>query len=255
MRQLNIFWGDSKGKVIIALCAFWLIALSHLHGAIFIWQPMLAVVGSVLLDLVVQRIYGYTLRFSLSSVISGLIIGLVGNPNFGPLPTLVAVFLAILSKHVLRKTAHVHIFNPAVFGLLMSSIIFRIPVGWWVVSWGSVSGLVVAICMFGVLRPLRSVQLVMCFIFFYWIGNIWILGFDNARRLLVDGTMLFFSFVMLPEPVTSLVGKKWSVGFSSLVGLLVFLLGLIPVYRGDPLLTALLLGNAVGFFWIRAKKY
>src|SRR3989338_5663899 len=47
---------------------------------------------------------------------------------------LLAAVLAISSKYIL-KLGPKHIFNPAAFGLLTSSIITGTPVAWWGASW------------------------------------------------------------------------------------------------------------------------
>lgn len=71
VKSFHLWWADSRGKVIVVLLALWLVSLvNHFQVSLAI-NVLLAVIASSLLNP------------SLSSVVTGLLIGLIFDPTAG----------------------------------------------------------------------------------------------------------------------------------------------------------------------------
>src|SRR3989338_3053753 len=66
-----------------------------------------------------------------------------------------------------------------------------------------------------------------------------------SKNFFLYPTVLFFTLVMLPEPMTTPYIKKYQVIFVVFVSIISFLIS--SFFAGDPLITALLLGNIIFF--------
>lgn len=244
MEKIRIWWATSRGKVIAMLLVLWLGAIVYHIEASRVLTPIVAVASSILFDLIVSYIRKRQWAFTLSTTVTGLLIGLVIDPTSGVVPILFASLLASVSKQVIGVGDHRHIFNPAAFGLLVSSVVFDIPVAWWGASWGIAPVIIIAVGTVFVLRKLHRLWMTGTFLLVY-------LLITKSLTLTIDGTVFLFAFVMLPEPVSSPSGKIWRYGWGALVGVLVALQNSFPVFTVDPLLFALLAANLMGFFFIR----
>lgn len=240
---MRIWWADSRGKVVVVLLILWMAALIHEFQTNFITVPFLAIFLSVCLDLILGKLTRGHARFSLSSLVTGLLIGLIFDPTAGVGPIGVATLVASLSKHILKLPSSKHIFNPAAFGILIASFLFDRPVAWWGASWGFFPLLILSVGMLPALYQLRREWIPVTFLVVYF--------FNSSLRLTLDGTVFLFAFVMLPEPITSVGRGLWRYGWGILVGVIVAVLGFFRFAAADPLLTALLLANIVTYTLIR----
>ncbi len=218
--DLKPYWADSRGKVIVVLLVLWIVSLANHFQINLVLNVLLAVFASSILNP------------SLSSIVTGLLIGLIFDPMAGVLPVLVACILARIGKHK-------HIFNPAAFGIMFSSLIFNRPVAWWGAAWGMLPVAIIAVGMLPILWRLRRQWMPLTFFIIYMAAT--------SLRLTIDGTVFLFAFVMLPEPKTSPVQGKWSLGWGILVGFLVLAQSFFGITLADPLLLALLVANTIGF--------
>lgn len=207
-----------------------------------------------------------------SAWVSGLILALVMNPD-GPFWLAIAApILASASKHLLRF-GRKHVFNPAAFALVLSGGLFPSAsvVSWWGTSWGTIPLALIAVSGMVTIFRVKRWKTWLTFFPLFIIGGSLLLSLvspiDHAslpsslRRTLLDGTIWFFSTVMLIEPVTTayqpLGVRTW---FGAGVAVLIFLtsaatfsshflsLFLSPLLvrtllAADPLLFSLLLGN------------
>lgn len=249
--DVKIFWADSRGKVIAVLVVLWLATLVHEFRVVFVTGVAIAVVASVALDSLIIWLRKKTVEVSLSSVVTGLLIGLIFDPYAGIVGILVACVIASFSKAYLGRGNHQHIFNPAALGIVGSSLLFGRSVAWWGVAWGMVPVGIIAIGMLPVLWKLRRLLLPITFLLVYFVVNFTHGTVVSAMRLTIDGTVFLFAFVMLPEPKTAPIRGVWVWGWGVLVGLLVFIQSLLGIGAGDPLLLALLAANLCGFLFIR----
>lgn len=232
MQKLQGFWADSRGKVIAVLLLLWL-------GSLHVVAPIPALLGMLLSDAMVSR------HITLSTIVTGLLIGLIFNPTAGIIPIITACFLASLSKNIIRIGPHNHVFNPAAFGIIAASLLFNRPVSWWGASWGIVPVIVLAIGMTPVLWKLKRFFMPVTFLAVYFLVT-------RSFPLLFDGTVFLFAFIMLPEIKTSPGIGFWQYVWGVLVGGLVALGTIFQISFTDPLLLALLVANLVGF--ILTKK-
>ncbi len=137
--------------------------------------------------------------FLSAAIVSGLIIALLNSPRNSLMEMFFIVIIAIASKHFLKLNGR-HIFNPAAFGLFFGSLLFKTPVAWWGISTSSIV-MSVLLILTGYVSIFRSRKLNIILSFFI-IYNV--LAFVLTRQLnIFDPTVIFFTLVMLPEPMTS----------------------------------------------------
>lgn len=134
--------------------------------------------------------------FLSGAIVTGIIIAMLNSPKNSWLETIFIIFLAIASKHFI-KIQNRHIFNPAAFGLFFGSFIFRTPLSWW-----AVSSVFLPLLFFpGYVSIFRSRKLNIILSFFV-VYNL--LTFFIIKRInFFDPVIIFFTLVMLPEPMTS----------------------------------------------------
>lgn len=241
-----MFWADSRGKVAVVLVLLWLASLMHQLRVSAILFPLLAIAGSYALDAFLSRLRWGSWPFSLSSLVTGLLIGLIVDPtSVTVLAT--AVVAASLSKHFLGFGRQKHIFNPAALGIVLSSGLFHRPVAWWGATWGMVPVLIIFFGMIVPLRQLRRLWMPTSFLFVYGIALMIVSGAESALKLTFDPTIFLFAWVMLAEPITAPNRGFWRYGWGVLVAILVIVQQVFSISWSDPLLTALLLANGVGY--------
>lgn len=214
------------------------------------------------LDLLLVKLRNIKLFVPSAALVSGSIIGLLYNPKLFIYCFLVTVVLTVFSKHFIR-VGRKHIFNPAAFGLLLGSIIFSNDISWWAVSFQQpkVQNIFLLFSLLLLFLPgyisglkMRRYKTIISFYAAYYVMSY----FFTKNIALFDPTVLFFSLVMLPEPMTSPSKNVHQILFGSFVGVMSFLISfpassfqllfsrLIP----DPLIGALLIGNLL-FFRLR----
>lgn len=246
MRQ---FWADSRGKVIVILLILWVASLIHQFRLVYVGQPVVAMVACVIFDWFFTYLRMRRSTFSLSSVITGFLIGLILDPSAGLAAILAASLAAAISKQWLGRGGHKHIFNPAAFGITVSSLLFRQPVGWWAAAWGITPVAIIGIGMTPVLWKLRRLWMPLTFLSVYFTSMVLFAGSESAVLLTIDGTVFLFSFIMLAEPITSIGKGMWRYGWGLVVGALVIIETVVGFSWGDPFLNALLGANVIGFLF------
>lgn len=229
---------------------------------------ILAVGCSILFDLAFLSIRKIKLFIPYAAIVSGLIIGLLTNPQAAWYQIASICALAMAGKNFLRFSGR-HVFNPAGAGLLFAGILFHQTVSWWGVSFqtittqfslSSLSYFIILFLPFFV-SGLRMRRFASIFAFLITYSVISLIFLPHAFSLqtffvmLLDPTVLYFSFVMLPEPMTSPVNPKRQVMYGIIIALIVAAVsypainsalstkGLLP----DPFIEALLVGNLVFF--------
>lgn len=244
---------DSRGKVILVLLAVWFTALIHDFTWLKLIYPAISVLTIVLSEAVIIRLRSGNNFFSLSSIVTGLLIGLILDPAGSPWLILAACFFAVIDKQFLRFDIHHHAFNPAAFGIVVSAQLLSGNVAWWAVSWGILPVIILGFGLSWVLRQLHRIFLPITFLLVYFLINLFRTGPLDSFRLIFDGTVFLFAFIMLPEPMTALARGKWQYFWGLSVGVWLFLLTKIDLPVIDPLLAALLIMNLLGFLWSRRR--
>ena len=246
MNPLRIWWADTRGKVVFTLIVLYIGSLINQFEMIHLTQPFITVGVVAFFDYAISLIRHKKGIITLSSVVTGLLIGLIFDESAGLVPLLSACFLAVIGKQYISFGDHRHIFNPAALGIFASSLLFHRPVAWWGASWGYVPAVIIFLGMTFALWRIRR----------FWMAAIFLVIYGIAFPSTIDGTVFLFAFVMLPETVTSVSGGMWTYGWGILVGILMLMLSFILKVTFDPLLSALLIADAIGgvkrFVWNNA---
>lgn len=196
--MINIKQYFFQPKVQLALCLLvYILSYLLLHPSINIFVYYCLTIGlTVGFDYLFQRIRGLQSFFPSAAGVSGLIIGLLNSPNSSIFNILLVVALTILSKHFLRIKNR-HIFNPVAFGLFFGSLLLKTSVSWW----GVASGMLPLLLLTGYVSIFRSRKLNIILSFFV-VYNL-LTFFINKRVDIFDPVIIFFTLVMLPEPMTA----------------------------------------------------
>lgn len=223
-----------KMQMVVTLSAIWLTSWFHAGEIKSLFLLVLSLVVTIGSDLLFARLRGKPFFFPSAAIVSGIIIALLTSPNLPWYQILLPGVLAMWSKNFLR-VGNRHIFNPAAFGLLLGGIIWGQNTSWWGVSWQQLTG-----------QPLAFIILLTPFLISvfsmrrYFIQLAFLLILILFKAVPLDPALLFFTAVMLPEPMTTPVKPISQLAF----GVAVALLSLIP-YFPDPLLLALLVSNVL----------
>ncbi len=180
-----------------------------------------------------------------SSLITGMIIGLLAIPAYDFWFVYVAGIIAIASKWIIRISKQ-HIFNPAACGLVIAGYFFIDQVIWW----GGSAPIVLIVAVGLILLNIK--RLAMPFAYFGTrVLLSFLLGISLESALLLPN--LFFAFVMLVEPKTSPSRQieQWIFG----VGCGVLSTVLFSFTQGfDADLVALLMMNLLLFIYRQRKS-
>lgn len=189
--------------------------------------PVLAV--TILVDTIFRYFKLKNFRVSPSAIITGLIIGLVGEFGENPLILSLIAVLAIVIK-VLIKLKGRHIFNPAAAGLLVGILFLNSHPSWWV---GGDNLWVFLIWIPILLYKLKRWAPIAGFLVPVVITG----GFN----ILTSSSSLFFLTVMLIEPKTSPAAPKLGL----LYGVIAFICYLLisRFFSIDPFISTLLISN------------
>lgn len=233
----------------------WAVAASAVGLLPYRWwevllQTLLLVAACRLVSEIISRIVGATQNIE-SAIISGLILSAI----IGPVSLaadwhwlLLAAAFAMASKYVfaMRKS---HIFNPAAFGAFAAGLL-GYSASWWI---GSVVTLpLVLLGGLLIVCKIRRMHLVAGFLAAYlallFVDVFLVRGGTVADiptllyTIFISSPILFFSFVMLVEPLTSPHTKRWRIWFGTVIAAVMF----VPQWVGMsavPLELALLVGN------------
>lgn len=181
-------------------------------------------------------------------MVSGLIIGLLVDPSSRWYEVVATSILAISIKDFLRVNGR-HIFNPAAAGLFLATVLFQRPVSWWGVS--SSPLLILLTPALVSIVNMRRWRIIVSFLLIYalLISLTTSLTIEILTTNLLDPTVLFFALVMAPEPMTTPHKAGRQIIFGSLIALMAILFSLLEfTFLGNPLISALLLGNILFFY-------
>ncbi len=254
-----------KVQFIALLSTLFLITMFHLPLINSFRLLILSVTGAAAFDLLFAMLLKKDLQIPYSGIITGLILTLIIDPGASWYQILIIVLAAISIKTFLRIEDR-HIFNPAASGLLAGFFIFGLSPSWWGPSpygfgklhpadlaiWLSVLSLAYVSCF-----RYRRYLTVVSFITFSLIFRMRLLSasFSNSIASIINPGFLFYSLVMLAEPMTSPVKKERQILYGIFVALsnsvlvYAFSNGLFPSISNypDTSLIALLLGNLLFF--------
>lgn len=191
-----------------------------------------------------------------SSAISGVILGLIMGPEVGwtDLWKLVVIGgIAMLSKFVVVWRRR-HIFNPAAFSAVVGALTLGLGASWWVGTLPILPFVVIGGLLF--LRKVRWFHLSISFLLAYcaMVAGLYVYQnpvlvsandiFSYVVNTLAYSPILFFSFIMLTEPLTMPAGKQHRIIYGIAIGILA---AMVPYWFNIPyaLELSLLIGNVV----------
>ena len=95
----------------------------------FLFTTLVAVASALTIEVFALYLKTNTLQITESAIITGLIIGYVISSDETWWKIIIAAAIAIISKYVIRFRK-MHIFNPAAFGILVSTILLGVSTQW-----------------------------------------------------------------------------------------------------------------------------
>ena len=211
---------------VLSLIGLYNLMVHNIGISLTVVQLVVAVLTASLLDLLINYVRFKKVLLPKTGIISGLFIGTVLDVNQVWYIPIVAAVLAILSKNIIRIKGR-NIFNPASFGMVLTSLTFGVSLGWWAATflpWILVMGILI-------LYKIRGYQTI-TFLIFYYIFSI-LPAFSSGLAEAFFGTqvyglinpfVLFFSFFMLTEPKTAPFGKKSKYVYGFLVAFFNYIL-------------------------------
>lgn len=178
-----------------------------------------------------------------ASFVTATIIFLLSEPRTLIYFPLIAVVFAVLQKQFIRPWGN-HLFNPAAFGLFVSAYFGNI-VSWWGPNTNLIT-LLIAVFAAGYVSAIKVGQwkITLPFLLTSFLILFFKSGLSVSLGQFMVGSFLFFSFVMLPEPMSA-PQKNWIKPiYGVLVAALPFLLLKVP-HISDLQLASLLSGNLI----------
>jgi glycine betaine catabolism B len=220
------------------------------------WQMLLNVAVLYGACKLLNPLFAYLFKVqtnSESSAITGLILALIVGPtaSFADIWKLVLIAaIAMLSKFILVYDRR-HLFNPAAIAVVLTAATINFGASWWVGNASLFPFVLIGGLLF--LRKVRWFHLGLSYIVVYLAlqSAFYLSSSDPSglglflQSLLLYSPLLFFSFVMLTEPLTMPTGKKQRIFYGVLIGVLsVIIPRMIDASYGLEL--SLLAGNIIG---------
>jgi len=250
--------------ILYYLIALWVIALGFSFFGVLAFTPLSMVISLAILLFIswaTNYIFSYVFKVPAnveSIYISVFILALIITPALIPSDYIFlgwAAILAMASKYILA-IKHKHIFNPVAFSVGLTALAINQTASWWVGTLVMVPFVLVGGLM--ILRKIRRLDLALSFFIaalvsiLYFVvakgGNI----LTTLDKVLFYSPILFFSFVMITEPLTTPPSRFLRILYGTVVGLL-----FAPqIHIGSFYLTpefALLFGNVFSYL-IGPKK-
>ncbi len=191
----------------------------------------LSILGSVVWLVAVCRATNWSISkfFKLprnheSDLISALILSLILTPasDLHSYVVLAGAGVAAMGSKYLLTFYRRHIFNPAALGAFISGILFHQYASWWVGTHTLAPFLLIGGLL--ILRKMKRTQIVGLFVFIYLAYLILHSSTGITGHLiwvgLVSTPLLFFTTVMLTEPLTSPTSFRKGLVYAAVVGLL-----------------------------------
>lgn len=177
-------------------------------------KTLLAIVTSILIELILGRVFLHKWPHLASAYITGISVGiLIRSPFFWPYALCSA--LAITSKYVLRVNGR-HIWNPSNFGISAMVFLAAESVATLSIQWGNNLGAMLVIWLLGsaIIWRLRRFHIcasyVISFIALAFLRT-WITGDPLLSEIspITGPEYQLFIFFMITDPKTTVSSKKW----------------------------------------------
>ncbi len=212
---------------------------------------------TVITNAIFAKVFGAP-RHSDSAVITALILALIIPPHPVDYAFLFwAGVLAIASKYIVAYRAQ-HVFNPAALAIAITAVTLKLSATWWV----GTASLMPLVLIGGLLiiRKLKKFSLwtafiVPAFLISFVLTLLHHTSLTTALHITVLASpLIFFSTIMLTEPVTMPGTKGWRLAYAMFIGLLFApQIHLVGIYSTPEL--ALIMGNLVFFLAKPRHRY
>lgn len=247
-------------KIQLSICLLSIYAIALISNFSYQVLLLLAIVlaSSIFSDFLFLKIRKKKLFFPSAAIVTSIIIVLLLDPALPIYIGSIAAVSAMFSKNFLRLGRH--IFNPAAFGLLFISIIFYKTISWWAPGELFALSIKFPFLFLILLSPflvsglrMKKYFITLSFLIFYVLGSIvFFRSANNILSLVFDPTIIFFSLVMITEPMTTPHSRKNQILFGLFIAFLAIfssrIIYQIPMLKTlDPLIFALILGNLIFF--------
>ena len=135
MSLINRLKIDIRFRIISLLVLIWIVAIFREKNWSSLYSPLFSIFSFAILDMGYTYLITKKRYYPFSSLVSGILIALIISP-ISSMPVLfLAVIFGFLSKQFLKVNGR-NIFNPAAFGIVVSSLLFQTPISWWSVAPG-----------------------------------------------------------------------------------------------------------------------
>lgn len=264
---MSSFLRIPKVQLSLTLFLIYLTTLRQLPVEQSLFLLFISLTSSIFFDLLYTLLRKKELFLPWAAIVTGLIIALIIDLDAKWYQVIITCAIAMGIKNFVRFSGR-HVFNPAASGLLLAGLLFHQYVTWWGVSFQNITAtfsLQTLVMFFILLLPLlisgyrmRRYKTILTFIVMHTLFThifTFSLSLNSLISRLLDPTFIFFSIVMLPEPMTSPVNTKRQMLFGATVAFIALIFsstlisepllsnGLLP----DLFIPALLLGNVLFF--------
>lgn len=250
---LKALGSDNRNAVSVTLILVWALAVWHFRIINSVIYPLLAITSITSFDLALTWLKSKKLYWPFSSLVTGLLIGLILPLTVPYYVIITAAFLSSISKQFLGSGIRRHVFNPAAFGIMAVNLIFGAGVAWWAVSWSLWPLVILIPFMARILWRLKRIFLPIGFLAASFLYLLTIRSPQLAAQTLFDGTVLLFALVMLTEIITSPASGFFKYWFGVIVAFVSVLISPLNIFA-DAYLPALLMVNLGTFIYLRWKS-
>ncbi|MCM8756513.1 MAG: hypothetical protein NC817_00560, partial [Candidatus Omnitrophica bacterium] len=195
-----------KTQLIIFLIIFAIFIVVRDKDLIFLFNCFLSAVFALILEGAILYFKSKMFKLKESAIITGLIIGYVLSSDSGMERFLIANTLAIGSKYIIRFHKR-HIFNPAGFGIFISTVFFNNFTHW---KGTYIWYIIIPLGIYFTYR-LRKIEIVFSYIILSFLLFGWQTLSQNRSLEDIWGYLsYFYIFIMVIEPKTSsidMIGK------------------------------------------------
>lgn len=246
-----MFVKDVRREIALTLFVISLLSIWRFFSLPIIISFLSTLLTAQLVENIFNYLYKKKFFLSYSAIVTSLLIFLIVDKNSPAWVLISAVVVGVSSKFIL-KIGQKHVFNPAALGILVISLLFKTSPSWWGSSWSLLPVLIIYLGSLPVLKRLRRLYIIGGFMIIYFLFTFLSTRNIQSLKFLIDGTVVLFAMVMLPEPQTSPVAGHFLKTFGVFVGILmIILVKLLSSLNLDFLISALLIGDLLSFAYLQ----
>lgn len=236
-----------KIQLSLFLFAILLSAIVSIHSLLPFRNFLIILSTAIIVDLSCVKLRGIKPFFPSAAIATACIIALLASPTLSIVELIATTLTAMVIKNFLRIKNR-HIFNPAASGLFLVSLLFHHTVSWWGVSFQTIvafrfQSLIFLLILFSPFLVsavrMRRFRIQVPFLTVNTILAIFFSHQPAILTLLFDPTTIFFTAVMLPEPMTTPNRPSQQLAFGAFIAILATILSLPSLIETLPFLQQL----------------